>query len=425
MPIACVLQEEIYYRAYFSKGAMGPYGKSPYQGGFTYHGITGKRDRNKQQSGTAWAARWRSQRWTNKFFSTILYCLMTGAKGGILAEENAFKDARKAESEWADPSAITWLKGGALSGSGGAKIMPKPTSSYPAGLDRMMEFSMNALPETTGMNPELLGLVDREQSGVLESQRKQSAMAVIAWMFDAMRRYYRSVGKQMATYVKEYMPEGMLVKINGPDSQQYAPLIKQQLDVEFDVIADEAPTSTNMKERVWAVVETLLPALLKAGSPIPPEVLDYSPLPTDLAQAWKKAMQPTPEATKAKELEMAQKQADIQATTAKGERDHADAQRALSEINSPEANGTSDAMIKAQSDQRIAMMQGAIDQHLEELRVNRQAQTEILIAQMKLQKETDIAQLKGMIDLKLGRMQAESAVAVAKAKPKPRPAASK
>jgi hypothetical protein len=258
---------------------MGPYGESPYQEGFTYHAITGKRDRNKRSWYGLGRAMRDSQNWTNKFFSTILYCLMTGAKGGIMAEEGAFKDARKAESEWSNPNSITWMKAGALSGE---KVQPKPVAQYPQGLDKLMDFTLNSLPQTTGVNLELLGLADRDQSGVLEKQRKQSAMSIIAWAFDAMRRYYRSMGRQMARYVCDYMPEGMLVKINGADSAQYAPLLKDKLAMSFDVIVDEAPTSTNMKERVWAVIETLVPQLLQAGLPIPKEVLEYSPLPADL-----------------------------------------------------------------------------------------------------------------------------------------------
>src|SRR6185369_12785497 len=88
----------------------------------------------------------------------------------------------------------------------------------------------------------------------------------------------------------------------GPDSAQYAPLIKSQLAVTFDVVVDEAPTSTNMKERVWAVIQDLVPQLLQAGLPIPKEVLDYSPLPADLAQKWKETLAPTPEAEQQKQL---------------------------------------------------------------------------------------------------------------------------
>jgi hypothetical protein len=291
------IRKKVYYRAFISNGRIASsdkgYGLSPYQGGFTYHAITGKRDRNKN----TWYGIGRSivdpQRWLNKFFSTILYILMSNAKGGVMAEENTFKDARKAESEWANPNSITWLKEGALQKG---KIEAKPASPYPQGLDRLMDFTMSAMPQVTGLNAEILGLLDREQSGVLEAQRKQSAMAVIAWAFDAMRRYYRSMGRMQAEYVRAYVPEGTLVKINGQDQQQYVPLIKSQLPMSFEVIVDEAPTSANMKERVWAVLEQMIPQLIQAGmSQIPPEVLDYSPLPADLVQKWKQLLRPDPQ----------------------------------------------------------------------------------------------------------------------------------
>lgn len=419
-----VTMKRCYYSAYFSKGKMGPFGKSPYQKGFTYQMITGKRDRNKMCWYGLGRAMVDSQRWTNKFFSSILYTLMTNAKGGIMAEENAFKDARKAEDEWANPNSITWLKSGALSGDK-PRIMPKPAAAYPTGLDRLMEFAMQSFPETTGINAEILGLVDREQAGVVEQQRKQSAMAVISWAFDAMRRYYRSMGTMMATYVIEYMPEGMIVKIEGQGAAQFVPLIKSQLSVDFDVIADEAPTSTNMKERVWAVIEALVPPLLKAGYAPPKEVLMYSPLPADLQQAWMKSLEPTPEQTAAKQAELQQKQAEVQATVAKAKKDDADARATLAEINAPEANATSDAMVKAQADIKIAEMEAAVEARLEELKANRKAETELLIAQLKLQNEVQIAKLQGMIDLKIGAMQAEASVRAAKAKPKPKANGSK
>jgi hypothetical protein len=286
------IRRKVFYRAFIAHGKVCKYGLSPYQHGFTYHAITGKRDRNVN----TWFGIGRSildpQKWLNKFFSTILYVMMTNAKGGIMAEENTFKDARKAESEWANPNSITWLKDGALAKG---KIEPKPPAVYPQGLDRLMDFTLNSLPQTTGLNVELMGLAEKVQAGVVEAQRKQSAMAIIAWAFDSMRRYYRSIGRQQARYVIDYMPEKTLIMITGQEGKQYVPLVKSNLPFEFDIIVDEAPTSVNMKERVWLVLEGLIPQLLQAGLTIPPDVLDYSPLPTDLVQKWKQALKPDPQ----------------------------------------------------------------------------------------------------------------------------------
>jgi hypothetical protein len=411
------VDKKVYYRAYFSKGKMGPYGESPYQEGFTYHAITGKRDRNKRTWYGLGRAMVDSQNWTNKFFATILYCLMVGAKGGILAEEGAFKDSRKAESEWANPDSITWMAKGSLSGEKGPKIQPKPIANYPAGLDRLMEFTLNSLPQTTGISLELLGLTDRDQSAVLEKQRKQSAMSIVAWAFDAMRRYYKSMGRQMARYVCDYMPEGMLVKINGKDTAQYVPLVKDKLALTFDVIVDEAPTSTNMRERVWAVIENLVPQLIQAGISIPPEVLDYSPLPADLVASWKETLKPTPESQMAKKLQAEKLQAEIQSQQAKANKDNADAQATIAELSQPKEGTAAKAMIEAQSDQRIAEMQAAVDARIEELKANRQAETEILKTRLMLNNEREIARLNGLIDLKIGAMNAQAKEKIARAKP--------
>jgi len=69
------------------------------------------------------------------------------------------------------------------------------------------------------------------------------------------------------------------------------PLTHDPKVAEYDVIVDESPTSPNMKERVFAILQELLPVLMKAGIPVPPEVLDYAPIPSSLAEKWKEQLQ--------------------------------------------------------------------------------------------------------------------------------------
>lgn len=386
------IKRKVYYKALISGSKVGKYGLSPYQKGFTYHAITGKRDRNRK----TWYGIGRSildpQKWVNKFFSTILYTLMTNAKGGIMAEEGSFKDARKAESEWAKPDSITWVKTGTLSGQK-PMIQEKPVAKYPEGLDRLMQFSMAALPQTSGLNMELLGMADRVQAGVVEAQRKQSAMAIIAWAFDAMRRYYRSVGRQQAQYFIEYVPEGTLVLINGKDSKQYIPLIKNQMAMQFDIVVDESPTSANLKERVWMVLESIIPALIKAGIKIPPEILDYSPLPADLAQKWKQVMQPSPEEQQAQkrgqeaqlakaEAEVQEKQTEAQLNLAQAKKAEADAGALPLDQNTEVQGEIKKTEIKAQADMQIAQMKAAMDMQVQKMKAELEASVKIQIAQM-------------------------------------------
>lgn len=280
-----------FYRCWItSEGIMGGIKPIP---SFTFHAITGKRDRNKN----LWYGLGRNlkdpQRWVNAFFSSIIWQLMVNPKGGVMVEDDAVEDQAQFEDSWADPSKPTFVRSGALVAG---KIQPKPASSYPEGMDRLMNFSLEALPGVSGINAELLGLTDRQQPGIVEAQRKQGALAIVAWYFDAMRRYYQESGRVMLGMIRDFMADGRLIRIVGPNGAQYIPLIRDKLTMTFDIIVDEAPTSVNMQERTWAVLRDVIPMALQAGIQIPKEVLDYAPLPDDLQQKWKQSIQPSPQA---------------------------------------------------------------------------------------------------------------------------------
>lgn len=266
---------------------------------FTFNCITGKRDRN---AGT-WYGIVRAmkdpQMWANKWLSQILHILNTSAKGGVLYEKDAFENPRKAMEDWAKPDAGIELKNGAL--ARGA-IQERQAKNYPQGLDRLMEFAVNSMPQVTGINLELLGLVQKEQAGVLEAQRKQAGYAILAVFFDSLRRYRKMQGRVMLHYIQEYISDGRLVRIQGQNgNEQYVPLVRNRDTASYDVIVDEAPMSANQKEAVWGMLTQMLPILQK--QPVPMEVwqefLRYSPLPSSVSgkigQALAQAAQPDPQ----------------------------------------------------------------------------------------------------------------------------------
>jgi hypothetical protein len=303
------IRQKRYFKVFAAGDQILEHGESPYQEGFTFKFMTGKRERNKN----LWYGIARSikdpQQWVNKLFSSILHTVSVGSKGGLIAEEGAFSDPQKAEDEWAKPDGITFVEDGVVRDG---RIQQKDIAPYPAGTDALMQFALGIVPETSGLNMEIMGMANRVQPGVVEAQRKQAAMTVISWAFDAMRRYYKDHGRQLAYYIREYISDGRLARVTTQTGQQYIPLVKDELTMEFDVIVDEAPTSLNVKERVWAVLEVMLPRLLEMGLPIPPEALDYSPLPSDLATKWKEMMtKPDPQKQQMQQLEMKDKEAEI------------------------------------------------------------------------------------------------------------------
>ena len=319
--------------------------------GYTFEAITGKRDRNTN----TWYGIGRvikdPQLWVNKFFASILYTISVNAKGGLLAEEDAFEDQAKAETSWANPAAITYTAPGAIAGG---KLQPKPAAPYPQGMDRLMEFTLQLLPLTSGMNPELMGLADRQQPGVLEAQRKQAAMAILAWVFDALRLYYKRSGKLMLSMIREYLPEGMLIRISGQQGTKYVKLMKDRLVGKYDLIVDEAPTSVNMRERVWVILQQIIPMAITAGLPIPQEVLDYAPIPADLAQKWKQKLQPSPEQqqeqAKAKQMQERGAQAQIAKDETAAQLNQAKAQATMIDAGlKQQSTPISDALVQAQT----------------------------------------------------------------------------
>lgn len=258
----------------------------PYKDGFTYMAITGKRDRNQQ----CWFGLVRSmkdpQRWANKWLSQILHIINANAKGGLLAERGAFANPRRAEEEWADPTSITILNDGGLN-----KVQPKPTAPFPLGLDKLMEFAVGSIRDVAGVNVELLGLTNQYQAGVVEYQRKQAGISLLSGFFNALRRYRKQQGRVLLHFIQTYLADGRLMRLDSEKGPLYVPLLKPNNQIAYDVIVDQAPSSPNQKEQVKDVLLQLLPTLMQAGVSLPPDVLDYLPLPQSLVQAWKEGLQ--------------------------------------------------------------------------------------------------------------------------------------
>ena len=301
---------------------------------FHYQFLTGKRDRNKN----IWFGLVRPmkdpQRWANKFMSQTMHMINANVKGGIIADEGAFEDQSQVENKLAKPG---WI----LTRRPGTNVEFVPPAPIPNNTYNLMQFAIGSVRDTTGVNLELLGMADRDQPGVLEHSRKQSAMAILAPFFDSMRRYRKAAGRLTLYFIKEYMSDGRMIRIVGDTGAQFVPLTNETGFDQYDVIVDESPSSPNQKEQVFAVLSSILPTLAKMGAPPPPEALDYVPgLPAQLAQKWKQALLPKPPdpmREQAMQLEMADKQSDVAKKQAEAKRLEAEAQaRVLEAQNRPQ-----------------------------------------------------------------------------------------
>lgn len=281
-------KQKVYRRAFLGTKVLKTL-PGPKQGGFTWKAITGKRDRNKGTFYGIVRAMIDPQKWANKWLAQTLHIINTNAKGGIIAEEDAFDDVNEAEDTWAQPDAITIVTRGAISGG---KIKDKPQVQFPAGMDNLLQFAVSSIRDVTGVNLELLGMANRDQPGIVEDARKQAGMTVLASMFDGLRRYRKEQGRLLLWYLTTFMSDGRLIRIGGPESAQYVPLIHQRDTIEYDVIVDDTPSSPNLKEKTWEALMQLMPML--QNMQVPPQVwldiLQYSPLPSTLVADIERAV---------------------------------------------------------------------------------------------------------------------------------------
>lgn len=309
-PIQAVkLQRNVYKQAFLGNEMLRQAEDTPIKGQFSWKCITGEFD---DSTGT-WFGLVKilrdPQMWANKWLSQILHILNTSAKGGILAELDAFEDPRQAEEDYAKPESITWMKPGSLSGTKKPKIMPKPSQTMTDGYLGLLTFAISSFKDVSGINLELLGQQDQNQPGILEAMRKQAGMTVLATLFDSLRRFRKQVGRSRLFFVQNYMSDGRIARITNSEGEKVPiQLLMDQTAGDYDVEIDDTPTSPNQKEANWAIIQPLI-AVFKDQLMTQPQVLavllEYSPLPSRIVNTIKQIVddaQNSPEAQQKQKL---------------------------------------------------------------------------------------------------------------------------
>ena len=361
-------------------------------GFFTWHCITGKRDRNNNSWYGVIRGMKDPQQYANKWLSQSLHIFNTNAKGGVIAEKDAISSVRDFEESWASSDRVTWVNPGALAAG---KIDKKPQAELPSQLDRMMQFAVDSIRDTSGVNLEMLGMADRAQAGVVESQRKQAAMTVLAPMFDSLRRYRKQQSRLMLHYIQNFLSDGRKVRIAGPD---YVGVVNMTSDVtagEYDVVIDQAPSSANQKEETWGILSQMMPVMIKMGIPMKVwmEMLKASPLPSaivakitgEMEKEMAKPKPPPPEIQKAQmdmQIRQQESQMDMQQAQQKMQMEAAQAQQKIQmDMQTQQQQAEFDMqaeMRKAQMDMQIMMEKNSAA--IQVAREKAQVEMEIAIA---------------------------------------------
>lgn len=296
-----------YYRMFWSGPTELERKPTPSKDSFTYKAMTAKWDRKKRCWYGIVRAMRDPQKWSNKFMSLALENLANSAKGGVLAEIDAFVNPRDAEDKWADPSAIIYMKSGKV--SAGA-IAPRPATPLPPVAQALMMYANQSINDTAGVNPAVMGFSkELDVSGVLEQTRLQAGLNLLSYLFDGLRRYRKEQGVLLMTMIRLYIPPGRLVKVEGQEGAQYVPLAFDPAIDRYDIVVDEAPTAPNVKTQTWetfiALAPHLPPTFFTPQFLLP--LLLYSPFPSGLVQQWQKmaSQPPSPQQQQMQQIQTA------------------------------------------------------------------------------------------------------------------------
>lgn len=264
---------------------------APIKGQFSWQCITGEYDPVKKYWFGLVKQLRDPQMWANKWLVQILHILNSTAKGGIFAERTAFDDELEAEQSYAQADEVTWVADGALS-KDSPKILPKQGQGFSEGYVGLLEIALRAFRDVSGINLELLGQQDQNQPGILEAMRKQAGMTVLATLFDSLRRFRKLTGRSRLFFIQNYLSDGRLMRIVGDDgTPQAVRLAKEKVAGEYDVIVGDAPTSPNQKEANWAIIQPMMAVFkdqLMANPMLLAMLLEYSPLPSRVVEAFKR-----------------------------------------------------------------------------------------------------------------------------------------
>jgi len=98
--------------------------------------------------------------------------------------------------------------------------------------------------------------------------------------FDSLRLYRKMVGRLLLGFTDAYSDPEQILRVIGEDDVSFVEAMKLgDLQDEFDVIAEEAPTSVNERQEMYKLLydSGILPQLLSQGIPIPPEMAEVFP----------------------------------------------------------------------------------------------------------------------------------------------------
>lgn len=251
---------------------------------FSWNTMTGQRD---EEMGI-WYGFMRlivdPQKYMTKFANQMMEIMTRSAKGGLLAEEDAFVNPREAEMSWARTGSFTLLRPGGL-----GKVQQKEPPQLPQGSVDLFKLTAEMLREVTGINPETaMGTGSGDVPMVTLQQRQRASQLLLATEFSSLKRYRVKEAKTGLAYLR-LIADDRWIRVGGPYESQALQLVKDPLFVDYDVVMDEHTKDPQAREEYLMTLKEMFPALMRFEAFVP-EFIDFLPWPAAIKHSIKQAM---------------------------------------------------------------------------------------------------------------------------------------
>jgi hypothetical protein len=298
---------KVFYRAFLGETVLNKEKLEKVED-FTFQPMTGKRDRKGGWYGLVRLME-DPQRWANKWLSQSMHIMNTNGKGKVFYETGSLIDSVKAQRDWSKPGAWIETEDGAVAGE---RIREVGSPALPAELGQhLLPFALSSIQDCVGIQDEMLGAVGQNagnNSAVLEDQRREAGVTMLAFFFDSKRLFVKRQGRLLLRYIMSFMNDGRLIRTLNEDQLRYVPMLFENPDdVEYDIIVDEAPDSPSQRGKTWNTIMQLMPLIEKLLEQMPghtkpiEKMLHASPLPASVKTSIAEGLQKTAEQAERKE----------------------------------------------------------------------------------------------------------------------------
>jgi len=223
------------------------------------------------------------QKYANSFFRQSLEIMAVTAKGGFIAQSDAFKDAEQRDTFKkiaSQPGSVPIVAPEALEKG---KIQPKSPGEFPQAAMAMLQFCLSSLDNVTGFTASSLGQAVSDTPALSMAQGQDVGRLLLAKEFDNLSLYRKEEGHGFFAFLS-LLADDRLIRVGGGEmASQVLPLMRKPFLMEYDLWLDDTEHDPNMRKMYSTFLLQAMPALMKGGMFVP-EMLDFLPFPFKIRQ---------------------------------------------------------------------------------------------------------------------------------------------